>query len=568
MSTNGEFAKIFDDFAKILELKRGDRFKILAYERAAQAIGAQGEQLKSIFERGGIKELEEIEGIGEGIAGKIAECLKTGKIKEFEKLKRGISPIELEVLDLPGIGPKTAQKIFSFSRSRNISTLKTELRKNGHKIFSEKTLTNIMRSLDLYRKKGPKRMLLVEAEPIANRIIKYLEESAVLKNVVVVGSLRRAKETVGDIDLIAVSANSQKAIKKFVEFREFDKIVNRGKAKSTVIHESGAQIDLEIMKSEEYGSLLQHFTGSREHNIALRTYAQGNGMSISEHGIKFIKTGRTKKCATEEEVYKTLGMNFIAPELRENRGEIEASLLHNLPKLVELKDIKGDLHVHSNYSDGDDSIEEIVKKALNLGYWYVAISDHTVGLGIARGLSPKRFSQRQKEIEFLRKKFPKIKIISSCEVNIRSDGTLDMPDSAMKNFDIVNASVHSSFNQSKDAMTQRIIKAVSNDFVDIIGHPTGRILNKRDGYEADWPKIFGECAKQKVALEINAYPDRLDLTDALVFEARKMGVKFAISTDAHNVNQMDNMIYGVSVARRGWCEKKDIINASDFHQKK
>jgi len=562
MISNKALAEQFEQFAKILELKNELSFKISAYQRAAEAIRSQGESLEEIYKRGGIKELQKIEGIGESISQKIEEYIKTGKIKELERLKNKIPKAELEFMEIPGVGPKTAKKLFEKLKAKNINELKEKLKKQGLKFFKEKTQANILRGIEI-KSHLSGRMLLADAKPYVDSIIAYLNKSNLMERVTAVGSFRRFKETVGDIDLVATSSVPARAIKYFVEYPEFTKIITSGETKSTVIHSSGIQVDLEILPENEFGSLLQHFTGSKEHNIALRTYAQEHGFSISEHGIKE-KSGKLILCPKEEDVYKTLKMDYIEPELREDRGEIEAALKHQLPKLVELKDVQGDLHMHSNWSDGSNSIEEMAQKAKELKYKYIAISDHTVSLAVAGGLDAKGFLKREKELKRVNQKFTSLKILNSCEVNIKPDGTLDLPEESLRRFDIVTASVHSSFNQSKEMMTKRLIRAIENPNVDIIGHPSGRIINRREGYQVDWPEIFKACVANKVALEINAFPDRLDLVDSLVQEAKKFGVKFVICTDAHNVSQMDNMIYGISVARRGWAEAKDVLSTRPF----
>jgi DNA polymerase (family 10) len=562
MISNKALAEQFEQFAKILELKNELSFKISAYQRAAEAIRSQGESLEEIYKRGGIKELQKIEGIGESISQKIEEYIKTGKIKELERLKNKIPKAELEFMEIPGVGPKTAKKLFEKLKAKNINELKEKLKKQGLKFFKEKTQANILRGIEI-KSHLSGRMLLADAKPYVDSIIAYLNKSNLMERVTAVGSFRRFKETVGDIDLVATSSAPARAIKYFVEYPEFTKIITSGETKSTVIHSSGIQVDLEILPENEFGSLLQHFTGSKEHNIALRTYAQEHGFSISEHGIKE-KSGKLILCSKEEDVYKTLKMDYIEPELREDRGEIEAALKHQLPKLVELKDVQGDLHMHSNWSDGSNSIEEMAQKAKELKYKYIAISDHTVSLAVAGGLDAKGFLKREKELKRVNQKFTSLKILNSCEVNIKPDGTLDLPEELLRRFDIVTASVHSSFNQSKEMMTKRLIRAIENPNVDIIGHPSGRIINRREGYQVDWPEIFKACVANKVALEINAFPDRLDLVDSLVQEAKKFGVKFVICTDAHNVSQMDNMIYGISVARRGWAEAKDVLSTRPF----
>jgi len=569
MVSNTEVAKIFEEISEILELKNSDRFRIIAYQRAAQAIKSHGENLQTIYDRGGEKELQKINGVGESIAQKIAEYIKTGKVEELQKLRGEAPEAEIDFLKIPGVGPKTATKLFEQLRAKDVNDLKSKLKKEGSKYFKEKSLNKILKGIDISKRLGG-RKLLSEVRPYVEELVEYLEKSDA-DNIIPVGSYRRWKDTVGDVDIIATSKDPSKVISHFVKFSSFTQIINQGEAKSSAIHKGGFQVDLEIMSPDEFGSLLQHFTGSKEHNVTLRTHAQANGFSVSEHGIKIIagkNKGRIIKCAKEDEVYKTLKMDFIEPELREDRGEIDAALGHKLPNLIELKDIKGDMHIHSTWSDGQSTIEQLVKRAVELKYEYIAISDHTVSLGIARGLSGERFAKRQKEIDAARKKFPQIEILNSCEINIKPDGTLDLDDKTMQTFDIVTASVHWSFGQSKEDMTQRIIKAVENKFVDIIGHPTGRLINEREGYDADWQKIFKVCAKEKVALEINSFPERLDLTDSLVFEAKKYGVRFAISTDAHHLGHMNNMVYGVSVARRGWCEAKNILNSFSYNELK
>jgi len=351
-------------------------------------------------------------------------------------------------------------------------------------------------------------------------------------------------------------------IENFVKAPNIREVLSQGEAKSTIIHERGAQVDLEIVPENEYGSLLQHFTGSKEHNVALRTYVQAKGKSLSEHGIKIGK--KQYKYSREEDFYKAIDMDWIPPELREDTGEIEAALKHQLPKLVKIEDIKGDLHVHSNWSDGDMTIEDIVRRAEELDYDYIVISDHTVGLGIAGGLDEKDLEERQHEIDRVQEKHPKVKILSSVEVNIKADGDLDIKDWMLGKLDIVTASVHTSFFQDQKTMTERILKAINHPHVDIIGHPSGRIIGQREPYEADWQKIFKAAFEKRTALEISAFPNRLDLRDSLCKEAKSYGVKFAINSDAHQLHHLDLMRFGLAVARRGWLVKDDIINTKSL----
>lgn len=407
------------------------------------------------------------------------------------------------------------------------------------------------------------RMLLTEALPIAEKVVDYLKKETGVKKIDYVGSLRRMKETVGDIDIVAATSEPQKMIDKFVQMPGIINILAKGPGKAMVIFEPNAHVDLEIVPEKEYGSLLQHLTGSKEHNVALRAYALTIGRSVSEHGLKVVKDGKVKSritCKDEECVYRNLKMDWIPPELRENRGEIAAARSGKLPKLVELSEIRGDLHVHSNWSDGLMTISDIARAAEKMGYEYIVISDHTVGLGIAHGLNEADINKRQREIETVQKAHPKLKILSSVEVNIKANGDLDIKDWMLGKLDIVTASVHTSFFQDRVTMTDRLLKAISHPHVDIIGHPSGRIIGQREPYDVDWPAVFRACVEHKTALEISAFPNRLDLRDTLCKEAKGYGVKFAISTDAHQLHHLDLMRFGVSVARRGWLEKEDIIN--------
>ncbi len=558
--TNKEIGKILYQIAKILELQNSsDRFRIVAYERAAQTIENYPDEMSEVYKKGGIKALNDVPGVGESIAEKIEELIKTGKLKYLDEIKKDVPISEVEFLQIPGIGPKTAIKIAKELKAKSIDDLERKLKSGeADKFFKPKTNSNILRGIQIMQRMTG-RMLITDALPIAEEYVGRIRKISGVQKADFVGSLRRMKETIGDIDIIAASSDPKKLIEEFTKFTGVNQVITEGEAKSTVIHSQGTQIDLEILPADEYGSLLQHFTGSKEHNVALRTYAQTKNMSFSEHGFKY--KGKLHKLDNEKEVYAFLGMDFIEPELRENLGEIQAALQHKLPKLVELSDIKGDLHVHSNWSDGVMTISEIARAAEKLGYEYIVISDHTVGLGIAGGLDEKDLEKRQKEIETVQRAHQKLKILSSVEVNIKANGDLDIKDWMLEKLDIVTASVHTSFYQPKEIMTERIIKAIKHRHVDIIGHPSGRIIGQREPYDVDWPKIFKECKITGTALEISAFPDRLDLRDVLCKEAKTYGVKFAINTDAHQPHHLDLIRFGVAVARRGWLTKSDIINA-------
>ncbi|KKQ18026.1 MAG: polymerase protein [Berkelbacteria bacterium GW2011_GWA1_36_9] len=562
--TNTEISKILFQIAKILELgNEKDRFRIVAYERAAGTIENYAEEMVEVYNKRGLKALNDVPDVGQSIAEKIEELIKTGKLKYLNEIKKSVPVSEVEFLKIPGVGPKMAVKIAKDFKAKNIQDLEKKLKKGeGKDLFKEKTANNILRGIDIL-KRLTGCMLITEALPIAENIVSILKKLPEVGKVDFVGSLRRMKETIGDIDIVATSTNPEKVIDRFTKLTVVSQVITKGSTKSTVIHNQGAQIDLEILPKDEYGSLLQHFTGSKEHNVALRTYALTKNYSFSEHGFKVGK--KLIKMVNEKDVYEFLKMDFIVPELRESRGEIASALEHRLPKLVELIDIKGDLHVHSNWSDGQMTIEEIAKMGEKLGYEYIVVSDHTVGLGIAHGLDEKRLEERQKEINAAQAKHSKIKILSSVEVNIKADGDLDIKDWMLEKLDIVTASIHTSFFQDKDTMTKRLLLAINHPHVDIIGHPSGRIIGQREPYEADWPAVFKACAKQKTALEISAFPNRLDLRDTLCQEAKQYGVKFAINTDAHQAQHLELIRFGVAVARRGWLEKEDIINTYDLN---
>jgi len=581
--TNKQIASVLFEMGDVLELKNPeDRFRINAYRQAGQKISSTGDDVTEIYHNGGTKALNEIPGVGEAIASAIEDLIIKGKYSELEKLKKKVSLPQLEFSKIPSVGPKNAIKLYKLTGAKNIKDLARKLK--GEKelgTFKEKTLQNVLRGIKIMSKRSG-RTLLGEALPIATDIVDKMLASGMVQKIDAVGSLRRRVETVGDIDIIAASSKTEKAIDYFISIVP-GRIIAKGATKCTIVKEDGEQIDLEVLSNDEYGSLLQHFTGSKEHNIAFRTYLQSIGLSFSEHGIKKLKSGKwpvktldisptlrrnldrakegdTVKCSTEEEVYNFSGMQLIPPELREDRGEIKMAINHQLPHLISANDIKGDLQMHSQYSDGENSIAEMAKAAIGMGHRYIAITDHSAGLGVAHGLSKRRMSQQIHEIEKFNKSHRDFRIIKSIEVNINADGSLDFDESTSRQLDFVTASVHSSFNQSREVMTDRIIKAISSGLIDNIGHPTGRILERREGLNADWQKIFPYCVKYNVALEVNSNPNRLDLPDNLIIEAKKAGVKFTISTDAHSCEGLGNISFGVSQARRGWLTKSDVLN--------
>jgi DNA polymerase (family 10) len=568
---NKELSKIFNNMAVYLEMDEIP-FKPQAYEKAAIAIEAMGESAAKIYGKGGLKALEEISGVGKGIAEKIAEYIKTGKIKEYELLKKKM-PVNLEELGVvEGIGPKKIKILYKKLGVKNIDDLEEAAKK--HKIaplfgFGEKAEKNILEGIKFVRR-GHGRFLLGEILPIARDIYAKLKEVRGVEKVDYAGSIRRMKETIGDIDFLVISKDPEKVVNFFVKLPGVAKVWGRGKTKASARMKEGFDMDIRIIPPKSYGAALQYFTGSKEHNIALRKIAIDKGLKLNEYGL--FKGAKMIAGKTEEEIYKKLGMDWIPPEIRENTGEIEAAIGKKPPELIELKDIKGDLHTHSNWNGGENSIEEIVETAIKIGYEYIGISDHAKFLKIENGLDEKQLRKRNKEIDRLNLKWnkfgisasktqnSKLKILKGCEANIMADGSVDIDNKTLAEMDFVIAGIHSQFKMTKEKMTERIIKAMENKNIDILSHPTGRIIGKRDEYQIDFNKILKAAKKTKTILEINAHPARLDLKDIYIKKVKEAGVKMIVNSDAHHIRELKLMEYGVAQARRGWAEKKDIIN--------
>lgn len=563
--TNGELAKIFEHISEILELQGADHFRVLAYQKAAREIDHLGDDLDDVYRRGGLKALKALSGIGESVALKIEELVKTGKCREYEQLKKKTPRVLLELLQVPGIGAKTARKLHQALKLESLKDLRQAAvdgkisRLPGFRVKTEENIKAALASLQRRRKET--RHLLSSAEPIAREVAAYLKKSPVVERVDAVGSLRRMRETIGDVDLIVGSRQPKKVVDYFCHFPKAKQIISRGDTKGAILHRDLVRVDLEVLPLETYGSLLQHFTGSKEHNVELRTWAKSHGYSISEYGVKVEKGGQIKKFREEAELYKFLKMDCPPPEIREAQGEIPAALGHRLPRLVGYEAIKGDLHVHSEASgDATGSLEEIAVAAKQRGYEYLAITEHTKSLGIAQGLNGSQLLTHRRKISAVNKKIKGIKLLAGVEADIKADGSIDISDDVLNQLDIVVASVHSAFHQSEATMTKRLLRAIANPHVDIIGHPTGRLLLQRDPYDADWPAVFKAAGQHGVAMEINSYPKRLDLNDTLIREALKYGVKFSISTDAHEIGGLQMMRYGLATARRGWATAGDVIN--------
>ncbi len=562
---NLEIAKIFMEIADLLEIKDENPFRIRAYRRAAQNLESLTRDIAEEAEKG---TLEEIPGIGKDLASKIEEYLGSDKIQFYEKLKEEIPAGLLELVKIPGVGPRTARLLYERLNIQGIDELEKMARE--HKLeglpgLKQKTEENILRGIQLV-KAGRERMHLGTAYSLAEEIISALDSLPEVKRISPAGSLRRMKETVKDIDILVVSSRPKKVMEVFVNLSLVGEIVARGETKSSIRTREGIQVDLRVVEPKSFGAALAYFTGSKTHNIRLREMARKRGMKINEYGIFKEKTGKRIAGKEEDEIYRALDLPFIPPEIREDLGEIEAAQKGKLPALVSLEQIRGDLHVHSKWSDGAHSLEELAETARKTGYEYIAITDHSQALRIARGLKEDDRIKQIDEIQTLNKKLGKFRLLAGAEVDIRGDGKLDIEDEVLAKLDIVVAAIHSGFKQDKEKLTKRMIQAIKNKYVDIIAHPSGRLLGEREAYELDWEEIMREARKNKTALEINAYPQRLDLNDIRCHRAKELGLSLAISTDAHTLSQFSLMKLGVATARRGWLEKKDIINTLPLSQ--
>jgi len=561
--TNQEIARIFYEISDFLKTE-GVSFKPYAYQRAAVTLENLKEDIREIYKRGGKKALEEIPGVGKSMAEKIEEYLKKGKIKYYEDLKKKM-PVQMEdLVRVEGMGPKKVKILYQKLGIRNLKDL--EKAAKSHRIaplfgFGKKTEENILEGIAfLKRSKG--RFLLGEILPKVREISKKLENLKEVKMVSVAGSVRRMKETIGDVDFLVVSENPKRVMDFFISLPGVVKVWGKGQTKSSVRLKEGFDVDIRVIQRKSYGSALQYFTGSKEHNIVTRKIAIDKGLKLSEYGL--FKGKKMVAGSKEKDIYSTLGMDWMPPEMRENQGEIKAALLHRLPKIIEYNDIKGDLHCHSNWDGGANSIEEMADSAMKMGYQYIGISDHTKFLRIEHGLNERQLAQQRKEIDKFNLKLKiknlKFRILQGCEANILNDGSIDIKDSFLQRLDYAIAGIHSNFKMGKKEMTERIIRAMKNPYIHIISHPTGRILKKRDEYQIDFDKILRAAKQFNIILEINSCPERLDLNDQNIRKAKRAGVKMVINTDAHHKDQLRYIELGIAQARRGWAEKKEIIN--------
>ena len=579
--TNQDVAKLLRSVAAAYSIKdeRKYIFQTLAYQKAADTIAHLPVELKDL-----LTDEEKIPGVGPSIHEHLTELYKTGKVKHFDDVLSSVPASVFPLLDVTTLGPKKAYKLAVALKLKNPDTVVEDLIKAakenkiaGLETFGEKSQSDIIRALEEYKlgKTKSNRMPLPYAFELAERVKEYLEQDKNAVEVSPLGSLRRMRDTIGDIDFAVATKNPAATIDHFVKYPNIERVIEQGPTSSSILVSGGRQVDLIAQTPETFGSLLQHFTGSKYHNVALREYSLKKDFSLSEKGIKLLKQKGTpmKAFKTEEEFYKFLGMQTPPPEIRENKGEIELAIAGRLPELVELKDIKGDLHIHSSYPIepshdlGKNIMQEMLTYAKKLKYEYLGFSEHNPSItNHTKNEVNSILSKRNEKIEQLKASNKDIRIINMLEVDILPSGNLAIDDEALSHIDGAIVSIHSVFKTPKKEMTERVLKGLSHPKARILAHPSGRLINQRNGYELDYDKVFDFCLKHNIAVEINAWPTRLDLTDALVYEARQLGVKFVIDTDSHATEQMDNMFYGVSVARRGWCEKKDILNTLPYEK--
>ncbi|OIO49035.1 MAG: DNA polymerase III [Parcubacteria group bacterium CG1_02_42_13] len=585
---NHEVAKILLEIGEYLDMQ-SIAFKPRAYEKVAGVIDGLEEDVEQIYERGGLKALEEIPGVGVSIAEKIEEYLKTGRIKYYEELKKK-TPVDLSTLtQVEGLGPKKIKKLYEKLGIKDLDDL--EKAAKVHKIgslegFGLKSEENILQGIEFLRKSGG-RFILGFAMPAVKEIEERLRRLKEVKKVVVAGSIRRKKETIGDVDILIVSMKPKPVMDYFTSMPEVINVYAKGDTKSAIKIKNGLDVDLRVVPEESFGAALNYFTGSKDHNVSLRRKAMEKGYKLNEYGLYKIKNAKIKNQndkskikkleiqiagKTEEDLYKALGLDYIEPELREMTGEIEAAYKHKLPKLIGYDDLKGDLQTQSNWTDGANSIEELAQAALKAGLEYIAITDHTKRLAMTHGLDEKKLRRQMAKIDKINSKFKiqnsKFKILKGTECDILKDGSLDIDDKVLSQLDVVGASVHSYFNLPKEEQTERLVRAVKNPHVDILFHPTGRIINKRQAYEVDMDEIINVAALTGTILEIDALPDRLDLKDEHVRKCVAKGVKLAIDSDAHSATHFAYLEYGIAQARRGWATREDIINTRPLEKMK
>ena len=580
---NIEISRTLNEMADLLDIKGENQFRVRAYRNGARSVENLPKPAGELLQEG--TELSSFPGIGQAIADKIRQLVDTGKIKQLEDLKKQLPEGLLDLLKIPELGPRRVGDLYRHLDVEGVEDLAKAVEENSIDEvpgFGTKLTASIRKNIESIRTTSKeRRILLSEAEEIAEALVKHLTadgetqaagDSPRIERIEVAGSYRRRKETVGDLDILVIAGPESGIMERFTGYDGVEEVTMQGETRSSVVLHGGTQVDLRLLDNSSYGAALMYFTGSKEHNVALRRVAQNKELKLSEYGLFRAGAadgddgGEKVAGATEEEMFAALGLTWVPPEIRENRGEIEAAREGALPDLVTLEDIRGDLHAHTNWSDGMFSLEEMARAAMEHGYEYLAISDHSKGLTVANGLNEERLARQIDAIAELNEGFDNFRLLSSLEVNINADGSLDLSRELLDRLDLVVCSIHSGLDQSREKQTERIIRAMDDPACSIIGHPTGRQLGKRPGYELDFDRVLQAAKEKKVALEINAQPERLDLRDAQAYLAGQAGVKIAVSTDAHSTRNLDYMRFGVSQARRAWLSAADVINTRSLEE--
>ena len=562
---NAQIAETFASIAGLLEMKGEKVFTIRAYQRAARTIERLPMELDAMLREE--QDLRKIPGIGKAISEKIAEMVDTNSLAYYDRLKAEFPDGILDVMQIPGLGPKTVRRLWLELGVTDISGLQAAIDDGslaGLPRLGKKTAENIARQIQFQRSQS-KRMPIARAQPICDRLIESLRAQCPgIHRIVPGGSLRRFEETIGDIDLVCTADDPARVLNTLVAMPNVADVLGHGDTKASVYLSDGIQVDLRVVHERHFGALLQYFSGNLQHNILLRDRANNLNLSLNEYGITDRETGEIHEFSDEESLYAHLGLQYIPPELRQGIGEVKAALENGIPRLVEVSDVRGDLHDHSDWSDGRDPMEVMVLAAKERGLQYLAMTDHSVGRGIANGLSVERLGRQMKAVRRMERDIGGIRLLRGTEMDIRADGTLDYDDDVLEPLDWVIGSIHSGMAQDAATMTERVIKAMHNPHVDVIGHLSARLVGERQAVEADYEAIFKAAAATGTALEINASPERLDLKDSHAFRARELGIPLVISTDAHTTEGLNNTRFGVGVARRAWCEPHHILNTLPF----
>jgi len=554
--SNGELARVFGEIADMLEINGELVYKAVAYRRVADAVERWPEDVAPLFQRG---TPPKIPGAGAALTAKLAELALTGQLEYHERLRQAVPAGLLEMLRIPGVGPRTVRLLHDELGIDSLDALRaaaTDGALRGVKGLSARTEENILAGIARLERRT-ERLLLHDADAIVGELLTRLADVRGVRRIVAAGSLRRRRTTIGDLDLLAATDQPSVLIKALDALAEVELVLSSGVDKSSIVLASGHQVDLMVCPPATWGSHLVHFTGNKDHNVALRGMALDRGLSLSEKGLKVVDSGELLRDAEEEQVYARLGLPWIAPELREDHGEIQAALEGRLPELVRLEDVRGDTHVHSDWTDGVDSIETMARAARDMGREWMVLTDHSPSLGITRGLTPERVEEQRAEVARVNAELAPFRILHGTEMEIRADGSLDYADGLLASYDLVVASVHTARGQSSEQLTRRTLAAIENPHVDVIAHPTGRIVNRRDPIALDWPLIFAAAARTGTWLELNGSP-RLDLDDALARAAAQAGVRLTVASDAHRTEELDQLRYAVDMARRAWLTPEQV----------